>query len=73
MPIRTDVSEDLKGDPTKVIPHQPEPGAPREDVEPLLPRQNRKDAHKDAAPPGPGQAAQTPADRRGLGSGRKKA
>lgn len=68
MPIRTDVSEDPKGDPTKVIPHQPEPGAPREDVEPLLPRD-----HKDAAPPAPGQAAQTPADRRGLGSGRKKA
>jgi hypothetical protein len=69
MPIRTDVSEDPKGDPTKVIPNQPEPGAPGEDVEPLLPRRGRKDA----APPPPDEAAQTPADRRGLGSRRKKA
>jgi hypothetical protein len=61
MPIRTDVSEDSKGDPSKVIPNQPEPGLPDEGVQPLLPR----DRSKGTAPPA-GRDAQTPGDRRGL-------
>jgi hypothetical protein len=68
MPIRTGVSEDPKGDPTKLVPNQPEPGVPGEDVEPLLPRRGRS-AAPDAPP---GRAAQTPGDRRGLGGKREK-
>jgi hypothetical protein len=61
MPIRTDISEDPKGDPSKLIPNQPEPRRPGEGVQPLLPR----DGSKGAAPP-PRREAQTPADRRAL-------
>jgi hypothetical protein len=67
MPIRTGVSEDPKGDPSKLLPSQPEPGVPGEDVEPLLPK-----GRKHAAPAAPGQTAQTPADRRGLERGGRK-
>jgi len=66
MPIRTDISEDPKGDPSKIIPNQPEPRLPDEDVgervEPLLPRRDRSDV----APPPPGKVAQTPGDRTGI-------
>lgn len=71
MPIRTGVSEDPKGDPSKVIPNQPEPalpGDPTEEVTPLLPPPDRSAG----PPPRPGKTAQTPADRRGTDDVRKK-
>jgi hypothetical protein len=65
MPFRTGISEDPKGDPSKLVPHQPEPGLP-DDVEPLLPK-----AEKTAAP-APSKGAQTAGDRRGIAKKRKK-
>jgi hypothetical protein len=63
MPIRTDISEDPKGDPSKILPHQPEPGVTDDEVEPLLPRGDRPGARPPAAP---GKEARTPGDRRAL-------
>jgi hypothetical protein len=58
--MRTDISEDPKGDPTKIIPAQPIPDArEKEGIEPLLPP---KEAGA-APPPRPGK--QTEADRKG--------
>ncbi|HEY0714178.1 MAG TPA: hypothetical protein VGF45_15965 [Polyangia bacterium] len=37
MPIRTDVSEDPKGDPSKIIPQQPIPRTGPPETEPLFP------------------------------------
>jgi hypothetical protein len=59
MPIRTGVSEDPKGDPTKLVPHQPEPGG-ADDVEPLLP------APEKTAAPAPKKEGQTAGDRVGI-------
>jgi hypothetical protein len=59
MPIRTGVSEDPKGDPSKIIPNQPEPGGVS-DVEPLLP------APEKTAAPTPRKGGQTAGDRRGM-------
>jgi hypothetical protein len=63
MGIPTDVSEDPKGDPTRVIPQQPDPGAPvRSDgVEPLIPRVAGTDE-----PPPAGKQARTPGDQFGI-------
>jgi hypothetical protein len=66
MGVRTDISEDPKGDPSKILPEQPEPGARREDVEPLLPKR-----HAGPRPPRARPQAQTPGDRRGLGERRR--
>ncbi len=68
MPIRTDVSEDPKGDPTKILPNQPDPTRRDDEVEPLLPRRSGTAA----PPPPPGRAAQTPGDRRGVDKARDK-
>lgn len=63
MGIRTDVGEDAKGDPTRIIPQQPDPGAPvvQDEGEPLIPRVagDRDDG------PAAGREAQTPSDRKG--------
>jgi hypothetical protein len=59
--MRTDISEDPKGDPTKILPAQPLPDAwQQEGIEPLLPAQEGA-----APPPRPGK--QTEADRKGTG------
>lgn len=60
MPIRTDVSEDAKGDPTKLIPQQPTPGQEDRDREPVIPKPDGPKSDPKAKKP-----AQTVTDRRG--------
>jgi hypothetical protein len=61
--MRTDISEDPKGDPTKILPDQPIPDArQQEGIEPLLPPQEGA-----APPPRPGK--QTEGDGAGAGGG----
>jgi hypothetical protein len=55
---RTGISEDPKGDPTKILPNQPVPGG--RGVEPLSPKS------KSSRPGKTGSAAQTESDRQGL-------
>jgi hypothetical protein len=67
MGMRTDISEDPKGDPSKIIPHQPTPRVPgqgddEDAAQPLLPKPDPASQRPAARP-----QAQTPADRRGLG------
>jgi hypothetical protein len=59
--VRTDISDDPKGDPSRVLPDQPVPDRrKREGIEPLLPR------GKTRRPARVSPDAQTPGDRRGL-------
>ncbi|HEY0705698.1 MAG TPA: hypothetical protein VGG33_02820 [Polyangia bacterium] len=60
MPIRTDVSEDPKGDPSKIIPNQPLPQTGAPEREPLFPTPDGPPSDPKVRP-----ASETPADRRG--------
>lgn len=56
--MRTDISEDPKGDPTKILPNQPIPDhRQKEGIEPLLPGRG------ETPPPSPRPGKQTEADR----------
>jgi hypothetical protein len=60
MTIRTDVSEDPKGDPTKLIPHQPVPRTGDADTEPVFPKPDGPRSDPRVKP-----SSETEADRRG--------
>lgn len=54
--MRTDVSEDAKGDPTKSVPQQPDPTARSPEAEPLLPDEDRDATLADRIEGGPEHA-----------------